>query len=49
MGQDRPSEQGGPAGTVRPAQGVPAAVSSGFSLERAFLTSFFGQKILREV
>jgi hypothetical protein len=30
-------------------RGVSAAVRPDFSLERAFLTSFFGQKILREV
>jgi hypothetical protein len=49
MGPDRPVEQGGPAGPVRPAQGGPAAVRPGFSLERAFSISFFGQKIFREV
>jgi hypothetical protein len=48
-GPDRPAEQGAPAGPVRPAQGVSAAVHPDFSLERAFSTSFFGQKILREV
>jgi hypothetical protein len=46
---NRPVEQGGLAGSVRPAQGVPVAVRPGFPLERAFSTSFFGQKILREV
>jgi hypothetical protein len=49
MGSDRLVEQGGPAGLLRPAQGGPTVVRPGFSLERAFSTSFFGQKILREV
>jgi hypothetical protein len=35
-------------GPVRPAQGVLTVVRPGFSLERAFLTSFFGQNILKE-
>jgi hypothetical protein len=48
-GPDRPSEQGGPAGPVRPAHGGSAAVRLGFSPECSFSTSFFGQKILREV
>jgi hypothetical protein len=43
-GPDRPAEQGGPVGPVRPAQGVPSAVRPDFSLERAFSTSLIGQK-----
>jgi hypothetical protein len=49
MGPARPAEQGGTAAPVPPAQGGPAAVRPSFSLEHAFFTSFFGQKILREV
>jgi hypothetical protein len=48
-GSDRPPEQGGPAGPVRLSQGGPVAVRPGFSPECSFSTSFFGQKILREV
>jgi hypothetical protein len=48
-GPDRSTEHVG-----RPAQsdwpsGAPAAVRPGFPLECSFSTSFFGQKILREV
>jgi hypothetical protein len=39
---------GRPARSDRP-RGVPAAVRPGFSLICSFSTSFFGQKILREV
>jgi hypothetical protein len=49
MEPDRPAEQGGPSGPVQPAQGGPAAVRPGFSLECAFSTSFCGEKNLREV
>jgi hypothetical protein len=48
-GPDRPRNKvGQPARSDRPS-GAPAAVRPGFSLECSFSTSFFGQKILREV
>jgi hypothetical protein len=39
----------GPADPVRLGQRAQSVVRPGFPLGRAFLTSFFGQKILREV
>jgi hypothetical protein len=46
---DRPLKQGGTAGVVRPAQWAPGGGSPRFSPICSFSTSFFGQKILREV
>jgi hypothetical protein len=45
-GPDRPPRQGGPTGPVRPAQWGSGGGSPRFS---PGMTSFFGQKILREV
>jgi hypothetical protein len=48
-GPARPPRQGGPAGPGGPAQRVPAADDAEFRPNCSFLTSLFGQKILREV